>query len=101
MSSRGWVLRAGLPFFVLLCTSVQAGEENLTLVDAPGREITSASCAMCHSLDYIPMNAPVMDRARWEKTFAKMVDKFGAPISKENAQVILDYLDRNYSGAKP
>ena len=101
MSSRVWVTRAMLLAFLLSWRSLQAGEEKLKLIDAPGSEITSASCAMCHSLDYIPMNAPVMDRARWEKSFAKMVDKFGAPISKENGQVILDYLDRNYSGAKP
>ena len=101
MSSRGWIFLVGSLTFLGFSDSLTAGEESLKLIDAPGWEVTSASCATCHSLDYIPMNAPVMDRARWEKTFAKMVDKFGAPISKENGQVILDYLDRNYSGAKP
>jgi hypothetical protein len=101
MSSRGWIGGAMLATFPLAYGISRPGEENLKLIDAPGWEITSASCATCHSLDYIPMNAPVMDRARWEKTFAKMVDKFGAPISKENGQLILDYLEGNYSGAKP
>lgn len=101
MSSRAWVSWALLLMLLLPCGSLHAGEENLKLIAAPGSEITSASCAMCHSLDYISMNAPVMDRARWEKTLAKMTDKFGAPISKENGQLILDYLERNYSGVKP
>lgn len=101
MSARVWISGVALLALVVPCASLDAGEETLKLVDAPGWEITSASCATCHSLDYIPMNAPVMDRARWEKTFTKMVDKFGAPISKENGQLILDYLERNYSGAKP
>jgi cytochrome c5 len=76
-----------------------AGEEAIELTDAPGREITAASCAICHSLDYLPMNAPVMNRAAWEKSIHKMVDRFGAPINAENLQVILDYLALHYSAA--
>ena len=76
-----------------------AGEETIALADAPGREATAASCAICHSLDYLPMNAPVMSRAAWDKSIHKMVDKFGAPISAENMQVILDYLALHYSAA--
>jgi len=66
-----------------------AGEE--------GRDVTVASCSVCHSLDYLPMNAPVMTRATWEKSIHKMVDRFGAPINAENLQVILDYLALHYS----
>jgi hypothetical protein len=96
---RVWTCAAALLASLLPCGFLMAGEESIKLIDAPGRDATMTGCATCHSLDYIPMNAPVMDRARWEKTLAKMVDKFGAPISQENAQAILDYLDRNYSGA--
>ena len=76
-----------------------AGEETIELTDAPGREITAASCAICHSLDYLPMNAAVMNRAAWDKSIHKMVDRFGAPISAENLQVILDYLSLHYAAA--
>jgi cytochrome c5 len=74
-----------------------AGEETITLADAPGRDLTVANCAVCHSLDYVPMNAAAMNRAAWEKTIRKMIDKFGAPINAENIPVILDYLALHYS----
>jgi hypothetical protein len=39
-----------------------------------------------------------MNRAAWQKTIQKMRDKFGAPITDDEAKQILDYLDANYSG---
>jgi hypothetical protein len=51
---------------------------------------------VCHSVDYVQMNAPVLDRAGWQKSVRKMIDQFGAPISEEDAQRILDYLASNY-----
>jgi sulfite dehydrogenase (cytochrome) subunit B len=76
---------------------VSAGEESIRLVDAMGRDTTSAHCAVCHSLDYIPMNAPLMDRTAWEKTVQKMIGRFGAPIDEAAARDILDYLATHYS----
>jgi hypothetical protein len=43
------------------------------------------------------MNAVVMNRASWDKTIRKMIDKFGAPISEQEAQDILEYLSKHYS----
>lgn len=74
-----------------------AGEETIALRDAPGRDLTTAFCATCHSLDYIEMNAEVFDRAGWEKSVRKMIDRFGAPISEQEARTIGDYLAENYS----
>ena len=99
---RAWRVTAALPILLLACAApfaAAAGEETIALADGPGREATVASCAICHSLDYLPMNAPVMGRAAWDKSIHKMVDKFGAPISAENIQVILDYLALHYSAA--
>jgi len=39
-----------------------------------------------------------MNRGAWQKSIQKMKDKFGAPITDEEAKQILDYLDANYSG---
>lgn len=72
-------------------------QETFALIDAPGREATATSCVVCHSLDYIPMNAPVMTRGSWEKTIRKMIDKYGAPIKQEDAEQILGYLTAQYS----
>jgi len=39
-----------------------------------------------------------MNRAGWQKSIQKMRERFGAPLSDEEARQILDYLDANYSG---
>jgi mono/diheme cytochrome c family protein len=74
------------------------GEESLQLKEGPGREMLSQRCAICHSLDYIPSNAPAMDRPGWQKTIQKMRDRFGAPVNDDEARKILEYLAANYSG---
>jgi len=73
-------------------------EESVQLKDAPGRDLTTGRCIICHSLEYIPSNAPAMNRAAWQKTILKMKDRLGAPITDEEAKQILDYLDGSYSG---
>jgi sulfite dehydrogenase (cytochrome) subunit B len=82
----------------LACGRVSAGEESIQLLDGPGRDLAATACVTCHSLDYIPMNAPVMSRASWEKSVHKMIDKFGAPIRPEDVDQILAYLTAHYSG---
>jgi sulfite dehydrogenase (cytochrome) subunit B len=98
-------MRAGVPGGALLVLLLYAPlaaaadtEGAIQLKDAPGREVTAAHCALCHSLEYIPANAPALDRAGWQKTVQKMRERFGAPISEEEAQVILDYLGASYAG---
>ena len=83
---------------VLACAAVRAGEETIHLIDAPGADLTTASCTTCHSLDYIPMNAAIMSRGSWEKSIHKMIDKFGAPIRPEDVEQILNYLTAHYAG---
>lgn len=73
-----------------------AGEESIKLQDAPDRDLVVARCSVCHSVDYVPMNAPVFDRAGWQKSVRKMIDTFGAPISDDDAKLILEYLANNY-----
>jgi cytochrome c5 len=73
-------------------------EAPIQLKDAPGRELAASRCNICHSLEYIPSNAPAMNRAAWQKSIQKMKERFGAPISDEEAKQILDYLDGSYSG---
>lgn len=86
-------LGAGLPAAVL------AGEEEVTLKDAPGREQVMNNCTLCHSVDYIRMNSPFMNKTAWQATTNKMIKVMGAPVSPADLPVIIDYLTRNY-GAK-
>lgn len=84
---------------ILLVGMVQwaaAGEESVRLKDAPGRETVEAYCSMCHSLDYIPMNSPFLDRKGWEASVGKMIKAMGAPIGEPEAKAIVDYLSANY-----
>ena len=76
--------------------ALAAGEESVELQAAPGRDVVVARCSVCHSVDYVQMNAPVLDRAGWQKSVRKMIDQFGAPIGEDDAQRILDYLANNY-----
>jgi sulfite dehydrogenase (cytochrome) subunit B len=82
-----------------LCVSLAtqaAGEQEVQLHDAPDRDLVVARCSICHSVDYVQMNAPVLDRTGWEKSVRKMIDAFGAPISDEDAKRIVEYLGNNY-----
>jgi hypothetical protein len=76
----------------------ESGETSVQLKEAPGRDLTTGRCIICHSLEYIPSNAPAMNRAAWQKTIQKMKDRFGAPLTDDEAKQILDYLDASYSG---
>ena len=75
-----------------------AAAEVTALREGEGRDLTQGRCIICHSVEYIPANAPAMDRAAWQKSIQKMKDRFGAPITDEEAKQILEYLSANYSG---
>lgn len=83
----------------LLClggSAAIAAETPVTLKDAPGRDTVEAMCAGCHSLDYIPLNSPFMNKQTWTAEVAKMVNAYGAPIPQDAAAKIADYLAANY-----
>ena len=75
---------------------VAAQERRIELKDAPGRAQVEANCGSCHSLDYIVLNSPFLDKAGWDASVTKMIKVFGAPISADDAKVIADYLAANY-----
>jgi cytochrome c553 len=99
---RGRMSVLGLTVFASLCALsamvFAAAAEVSELKEAPGRDLTLGRCIVCHSVEYIPSNAPAMNRAGWQKTIQKMRERFGASLSDEEARQILDYLDANYSG---
>ena len=73
-----------------------AQERRLDLKDGPGRAQVEANCGSCHSLDYVLMNSPFLDRNGWDGSVNKMIKVFGAPISADDAKAIVDYLNTNY-----
>jgi mono/diheme cytochrome c family protein len=86
-----------LLLLLLVALPAYAADESVVrLKDAPGRELVEARCAMCHSVDYVQMNSPFLDRKGWEASVTKMIKAMGAPIGEEEAKAIVDYLAKNY-----
>ena len=69
--------------------------ETPKLERAPGVEIVTAQCLLCHSADYISIQ-PRMNRATWTATVTKMKDKYGAPLTPESLEPIVNYLTKTY-----
>jgi sulfite dehydrogenase (cytochrome) subunit B len=74
-----------------------AQERRINFKEGPGLTQFQANCNSCHSLDYIVMNSPFLDRAGWDAEVTKMIKVFGAPISADDAKAITDYLATNYA----
>jgi len=80
----------------LAAPAALAAERPILLKDAPGRATVENNCEGCHSLDYIRINAPFMNRQTWTAEVNKMINAFAAPIPKGDADTIIDYLSANY-----
>ncbi len=80
----------------LVAAPALADESAIKLKNDAGRELVEKNCVTCHSLDYIAMNSPFLDRKGWEASVTKMIKAMGAPISADDANGIVDYLARNY-----
>lgn len=83
---------------VAVAASTWAQENKVALKDGPGKD-KAMQCVACHSLDYIEMNSPFMDKAGWTASVNKMINVFGAPIPKEDVEAIAAYLAQNYGRA--
>ncbi|HEV8519725.1 MAG TPA: cytochrome c [Burkholderiales bacterium] len=90
------MMRTGIALFAFaLAGGAAAQEAKVVLKDGPGKD-KAMQCAACHSLDYIQMNSHFLDKAGWTASINKMINAFGAPISKEDVEPIADYLAQNY-----
>jgi hypothetical protein len=54
-----------IPIVMLLAGSAQA-QEPVALKPGAGRDVVESHCNTCHSLDYVRINAPFLDRHGWE-----------------------------------
>jgi len=89
-------MRTIIALLLIAAAPALAQESQLRLRDGPGRQLVEANCVMCHSLDYIPMNSPFLDRKGWEASVTKMIKVMGAPIAEADGQKIADYLAGQY-----
>ena len=89
-------MRTLLVFALLSVLPASAGESDFHLKEGTGKQLVEANCTMCHSLDYIQMNSPFLDRKGWEGSVNKMIRMMGAPIAEADVQKIVDYLASQY-----
>jgi len=64
-----------------------------------GFDAVQANCLMCHSFGYI-INQGRQSRAFWKGKIDKMIVHFKAPISKQDAKIIEEYLFEHYGNGK-
>ncbi|CAD6553784.1 hypothetical protein LMG28727_05585 [Paraburkholderia kirstenboschensis] len=95
MNTLTQMVAAALPLVLVLVDAAAAQESKVMLKEGAGREKVM-QCAVCHSLDYIQMNSPFLNKAGWNASVTKMIDVYGAPIPKEDVEVIVNYLVQNY-----
>lgn len=63
-------------------------------------EVVAANCLTCHSFGYVLNQGKHRNRSYWTGTVRKMVDEFKAPISKEDSQIIINYMVKHYGDGK-
>jgi hypothetical protein len=64
-----------------------------------GFDAVQANCLMCHSFGYITNQGP-QSYDFWVKKTEKMIVHFKAPITKEDAKIVNDYLFEHYGNGK-
>ncbi len=89
-------MRTLLVSLLFVALPVLAAETDIHLKDGAGMQLVEANCSMCHSLDYIQMNSPFLDRKGWEASVNKMIKVMGAPVAEGDVQNIVDYLAAQY-----
>jgi hypothetical protein len=95
MKTRMQTVAAALALALTLAGAATAQESKVVLKEGPGKD-KAMQCIACHSLDYIQMNSPFLDKAGWTASVNKMINVFGAPIPKEDVEIIANYLVQNY-----
>ena len=63
----------------------------ITFQPAPGSQIATTYCLICHSAEYMYMQPP-HSRAAWEEIVHKMKHAFGCPVPEPDIPNLLTYL---------
>jgi cytochrome c5 len=63
----------------------------LDMPPGPNLAAFQQHCLLCHSARYVTMQ-PRFSQTVWEKEVKKMVDAYGAPITRDEQKQIVEYL---------
>jgi hypothetical protein len=88
-----------LTIALLLAAPAAHADEPVTLKPGPGLDAVQASCATCHTLNYIRMNSVFLTPDVWKAEVTKMRSAYGAPIDDDTASTIIQYLSTTYAAA--
>jgi mono/diheme cytochrome c family protein len=81
----------------LLSVAPALAQEQVPMKPGPGLDAVTASCSVCHTLNYIRMNSVFLTPDAWKAEVAKMRDAYGAPIDDDTAATIVKYLSATYA----
>jgi cytochrome c5 len=81
-----------------LATMAFAAVQDPPLPDGDGKKILQNSCTGCHGLDGVVKLK--LDKEGWEGLVSSMVSN-GAQVDTKDLPVLIDYLVKNFSNAKP
>jgi len=82
---------SGVLFFVFSVTFVHSAEDAKALFEK--------KCSICHSSDR--PKSKQKTAGEWQTTVMRMKNVNGCPITDAEANIIIDYLTRNYGKASP
>ncbi len=84
---------------LLLAAPAALADEPVALKPGAGLDAVQASCAICHTLNYIRMNSVFLTPDVWKAEVTKMRTAYGAPIDDDTAAAIIQYLSATYAVA--
>ena len=79
--------------------SITLPDIRFDLNEGPDRIKVETNCTICHSTDYIPMQ-PLLSKQQWTGIVDKMMKTYGAPVSPEDRDKIINYLSVAYGSGK-
>ena len=88
-----------MPLFAQVQEKVEVPYVAFPIKMGKGFDAVQANCLMCHSFGYI-INQGRQPRKFWSGKIEKMIKEFKAPISKEDAKTIEDFLTEHYGNGK-
>ena len=100
-TNRAFVSSAGLAAVVLAATVLAAPlkidlpPETAAFKNAPGAELATGQCLVCHSADYVTTQPP-FSRAGWKASVEKMQLKYGASLPADQVEALVDYLVKTF-----
>jgi hypothetical protein len=81
------------PLDELRSLKLQVPTSDMAFPGGKGADVVNNNCLACHSADHL-LNQPELPKATWEEVTKKMINAYKAPITPEDAAVIVDYLTR-------